>query len=216
MVAFQSRLRTRLETYRAAIPLGMASIVLGVLGLSFVFLPILGIPISGLGLLLGVIGALTGWFVGGPLSLRWSAGGLAIGAVSMALNVAVAYAPAGYIPRRPPPEPWEVIPSRREIPAPAAFEMDAPTPPPAIRQLPTRPAPGATPALPPAPRTHLPEPVTPLTVPQSLPPVNTRPGSPAKGKKAQPALPPTIVLPPIAPTPTAPPTIPIPGPSKKK
>jgi hypothetical protein len=119
MSSVKEYLHEFMEEYKPTVALGMGSIVIDVIGLVFVFMPVLGIIISGFGLLLGVLGIAAGLLAGGSLALRWSAGGLAIGVLAMAMNVAVAYAPAGYIPSRPPPQPWQQIPDRPGVPPPA-------------------------------------------------------------------------------------------------
>jgi hypothetical protein len=107
------------ETYRPLTGLGMTSLVLGTIGLMLFFLPILGIPISVLGLFFGLVG------VGGALfrpgvSLRWGLGGIGMSALALALNIGIVFAPAGYIPtggQQPPP--WRAVPDRPHVPPPA-------------------------------------------------------------------------------------------------
>jgi hypothetical protein len=107
------------DTYRPLNGLGMAGLVLGTIGLLLFFLPILGIPISVLGLFFGLVG------FGGALcsrgaSLRWGLGGTCMSALALLLNVAIVFAPAGYIPtgsRQPPP--WRSVPDRPYVPPPA-------------------------------------------------------------------------------------------------
>jgi hypothetical protein len=92
-------------THRPLLGLGMTSVVLGTIGMFLFFLPILGIPLSAFGLLFGVIGffvALPQWGV----SVRWSLGGIAMSALALAINVAIAYAPEGYLPGRKVPQLW--------------------------------------------------------------------------------------------------------------
>ena len=79
--------------------LGMSSLVLGTIGLMLFFLPVLGIPISAFGLLFGILGVAASFFTGG-VQLRWSLAGLATSAAALAVNIAIAYAPAGYLPGR--------------------------------------------------------------------------------------------------------------------
>ena len=80
--------------------LGLISVVLGSVGLLLFFLPILGIPLSGFGLLFGMLGFLLA-LVGGPSSLRWSAAGTALCVLALGVNVAVARAPEDYVGGRP-------------------------------------------------------------------------------------------------------------------
>jgi hypothetical protein len=99
--------------------LGMASLVVGTIGLLVFFMPILGIPLSAIALLLGILGffgALPGWHV---LSLRWSLAGVAMSALALGINVAVSYAPEGYLPDRKSEELWQPAPDRPYIPPPA-------------------------------------------------------------------------------------------------
>jgi len=103
----------RLMARHAPLPgLGMTSLVLGVVGLMLFFMPILGGPISALGLAFGILGtisALLGW---GEASLRWGLGGIALCALSLAVNIAIWYAPGGYLPSRSVPQPWQPVNDR--------------------------------------------------------------------------------------------------------
>jgi hypothetical protein len=96
----------------------MASMVLGVIGLMLFFLPILGIPISVLGLALGLIGLLA-VFTGARATLRWSLVGIGISAFALLVNIAIVYAPSGYSPSEPMTRPWEPPPGRPFVPPPA-------------------------------------------------------------------------------------------------
>jgi hypothetical protein len=99
--------------------LGMSSLVLGVIALLLFFLPILGIPISLCGLIFGLAGLVGALFVGGA-SLRWSVGGIFFSGLALAINLAIAYAPAGYLADRPRSEPWQPVPDRPYVPPPAS------------------------------------------------------------------------------------------------
>ena len=71
---------------------GVSSFVLGMIGFMLFFLPILGAPISVVGLFAGLAGCL----VAGATSrgsLRWSVGGVVLCLMALGINVAVAYAP---------------------------------------------------------------------------------------------------------------------------
>jgi hypothetical protein len=84
---------------------GMTSVVLGTIGMFLFFLPILGMPLSVLGLLFGIAGffvALPQWGV----SMRWSLGGVAMSALALAINVVIAMAPEGYLPAHKSGELW--------------------------------------------------------------------------------------------------------------
>jgi hypothetical protein len=99
--------------------LGMTSLVLGVIALLLCFLPILGIPLSAFGLLFGLLGFLVALFARGT-SLRWSLGGLAASTLALLVNLAIAYAPQGYLPGRNVPKPWQPVPDRPYVPPPAS------------------------------------------------------------------------------------------------
>lgn len=100
------------------LPFGMTSLVLGTIALILALLPVLGIPISTFGLLCGIIGVAQTWRLGG-VRLRWSLAGLALCAVALGLNVALAYAPAGFDWRgRNPPRIWQGPPDTPQVPAP--------------------------------------------------------------------------------------------------
>jgi hypothetical protein len=71
---------------------GLTSFVLGMIGFLLFFLPILGAPISVVGLFAGLAGCL----VAGATtrgSMRWSVGGVVLCLFALGINVAVAYAP---------------------------------------------------------------------------------------------------------------------------
>ncbi len=71
------------ETYRPVTGLGMSSLVLGTVGLMLFFLPILGIPISVLGLACGLVGFGIALFRP-RVSLRWGLGGIGMSALALA------------------------------------------------------------------------------------------------------------------------------------
>ncbi len=100
--------------------LGMTSLVLGVIALLLAFLPILGIPLSAFGLLFGFLGFLAALVARGT-SLRWSVGGLAASCLALAVNLAIAYAPEGYLPGRKVPRPWQPVSDRPYVPPPASW-----------------------------------------------------------------------------------------------
>ncbi len=97
---------------------GILSLVLGAIGLLLFLLPILGLPIGACGLLFGLIGTTVAFRSGGVL-LRWGLLGVALSATALAVNVAIAYAPGGYLPGRKVPPPWQPIPDRPYVPPPA-------------------------------------------------------------------------------------------------
>ena len=96
---------------------GVASFGLGMIGFMLFFLPILGAPISVVGLGAGIVGCL----VAGATSrgsLRWSVAGLVLSCLALGINVGVAYAPRGLSP--PPTGPsTEFVPDRPDVSPPA-------------------------------------------------------------------------------------------------
>src|SRR5215469_31327 len=106
------------ETQSAFIGLGMTSLVLGVIGLMLFFMPIMGIPLSVLGLLLGLLG-LPAVVLGGGATLRWSLGRIGVCALALLANIAIVYAPSGYIPSRDTPALWQKPFDRPYVPPPA-------------------------------------------------------------------------------------------------
>ena len=110
------------ETYRPLTGLGMASLVLGTIALMLFFLPVLGIPISVLGLFFGLCG-FGGALVRRGVSLRWSLGGSCMSALALLVNIGIVFSPAGYIPTgqgsQGQPPPWRPPPGRPYVPPPA-------------------------------------------------------------------------------------------------
>jgi hypothetical protein len=105
--------------------LGMSSLVLGVIGLLLFFLPVLGIPISSFGLLLGVVGLLAA-FLPTRTSLRWSLAGTAASVLALSINLAIFYAPAGYLHDRKVPQLWRPDLDRPYLPPPAQLAPEEP------------------------------------------------------------------------------------------
>jgi hypothetical protein len=105
------------QFHRPPLAFGVASFVLGMVGFMLFFLPILGAPISAIGLVGGIVGCLTaGATVRG--SLRWAVAGVVLSCLALGLNVAIAYAPRGY--PQPPTEPAQhSVPDRAYVPPPA-------------------------------------------------------------------------------------------------
>jgi hypothetical protein len=111
-------MRRFVEVHGPLVGLGMASLVLGIIGLMLFFLPILAVPLSVLGLgfgILGVVTALLGW----PSNLRWGLGGTALCGLSLAVNLAIMYAPGGYLPSRSVPRLWQPVYDRPYVAPPA-------------------------------------------------------------------------------------------------
>jgi hypothetical protein len=111
-------MRTLFRTHSSLPPLGMTSLVLGIIAMLLGFLPVLGIPLSACGIILGVIGFGAALCVGGS-NLRWGLAGLAASCLALGLNVAIAYAPGGYLPDHNVPKPWQPVPDQPEVPPPA-------------------------------------------------------------------------------------------------
>jgi hypothetical protein len=109
------------EVHSPPVGLGMSSLVIGTIGLMLFFLPVLGIPITAFGLLFGLLGVLTALFgrAGGGARLRWTLAGIAVSCLGLAVNIAIAYAPAGYLPGRDVPQMWQLPPDRPYVPPPA-------------------------------------------------------------------------------------------------
>ncbi len=98
--------------------LGMSSLVLGVIALLLAFLPILGVPLSLCGIVLGVIGVFSSLTVPGTYP-RWSLAGLATSCLALIVNLAITYAPTGYLPEQSVPRTWQPVPDRPYPPPPA-------------------------------------------------------------------------------------------------
>lgn len=100
------------------IALGMLSLVLATIGLLLFFLPVLGIPVSAFALLVGILATILAPFgIGGRL--RWALAGLAMSAISLGINLAIAYAPGGYLPDPHGLPQWQRVPDRPYVPPPA-------------------------------------------------------------------------------------------------
>ncbi len=85
---------------------GLASLVLGAVGLILFFLPVLGIPLAGIGSLFGLAGLLAA-LCGGRSSLRWSALGTALCVLALAADIAIALAPGDALPHQAVPRTWQ-------------------------------------------------------------------------------------------------------------
>ncbi len=97
---------------------GMTSLVLGHVALIFFFLPILGIPIGVCGVAFGVVGMGLVLCTRGS-SLRWSVAGVVVSLLALSVNLAIWYAPEGYLPGRNVPQMWNPAPDRPYVPPPA-------------------------------------------------------------------------------------------------
>ena len=97
--------------------LGMASLVLGTVGLLLTIFPVLGIPLASFGLLCGIIGLIVAVPCGGS-ELRWSLAGIGMCGVVLALNIAIVITPSSYLPGRKAPELWRQDKDRPYVPPP--------------------------------------------------------------------------------------------------
>ncbi len=98
--------------------LGMTSVVLGLIALLIGWLPILGIPVAAFGLFFGLVGLVAAFFPSGT-TLRWSLAGVAVCSLALAVTIALAYAPAGYLHDPGVPKSWQPVPDRPSNPPPA-------------------------------------------------------------------------------------------------
>jgi hypothetical protein len=98
--------------------LGMTSLVIGLIGMLLFFLPILGGPISAIGLGFGVIG-FVGALFSKTTSLRWSLGGILACSVALVVNLAIDWAPTENLPQRIEPALWRQPAARPYVPPPA-------------------------------------------------------------------------------------------------
>ncbi len=97
--------------------LGVTAAVLGIVGLLLAVLPVLGIPLGAIGLVFGLAGfvlALGRWGTFG-----WPVAGIALAGLALALGMAVAWAPAQYLPTGGPLPETQPAPEPRYIPPPA-------------------------------------------------------------------------------------------------
>jgi hypothetical protein len=78
---------------------GMASLCLAFIGLALCIFPVLGVPISSFALFCGLVGFVVSLPRSG-VTLRWSLMGLALSGSALAINVAITFAPTGYVPGR--------------------------------------------------------------------------------------------------------------------
>ncbi len=101
---------------------GVASFVLGAVGLLLFFLPILGIPLSGTGLAVGLIALLAAVF-GGRSSLRLSVLGTALSILALGANLAVTLAPLNTLSQEAHSHTWQAPPSRPYVAPPADPRM---------------------------------------------------------------------------------------------
>jgi hypothetical protein len=99
------------------VALGLASVVLGTIGLMFFPLPILAIPIAAASALLGIVGMLLAGF-GTTSHARLSAAGFVVSCLALAVGFGLQYAPIGYEPSQAVPRLWQRPPVRPYVPPP--------------------------------------------------------------------------------------------------
>lgn len=109
--------------------IGLAAVIFGALGLFMFFLPILSIPLGVAGLMCGLCSVVPAW-LRGWVTLRWSVAGLVLSGLAVAVGVAIARAPAGYLPVRTVPLDQRAVPERPFVSPPARpfFDSRAHTP----------------------------------------------------------------------------------------
>jgi len=100
---------------------GLASVVLGAVGLLLFVVPILAIPISAWGLLFGVFGVAAS-ALGRRVDWQLSLAGMVLCGLALLIDAAMNYAPGGFLGR--PAEPQIVDPAARAryVPPPAPFK----------------------------------------------------------------------------------------------
>jgi len=107
------------QTPAPPIGLGLASIILGTVGLLLFFLPILGIPLGLSGTLVGIAGIIASRLRRVD-ELRWSCGGLIVSFAALVVGVVLYNAPLGEELRDSAPRLWQVPAERRYTPPPAS------------------------------------------------------------------------------------------------
>jgi hypothetical protein len=98
--------------------LGLASTVLGAIGLMLFVLPILGAPISACGLLVGLTGVMAS-VARRNMDVRLCVSGMALCSLALTIDMAVAYAPSGFIGPQMAPPMGPDLPERSYFPSPA-------------------------------------------------------------------------------------------------
>ena len=109
-------------TQQMASNLGMASLVIGIIGLFLFVMPILGTPLSVFGLGFGILGSVVGFFAKG-VAIRWGLGGMGISILALAVNLGIANAPGANapganVPAGNIPKTWQLFDSSRSHPPP--------------------------------------------------------------------------------------------------
>lgn len=113
------------------IGLGLSSVVLGAIGLTFFFVPILGIPVSGVGMAVGLAGIVVA-ALGGRVSMRLSVAGVLLSGLALGIVAAIAYAPTGYFAPRVVVPILQDVHGRPYVPPPAPPRGQSPVPIPSL------------------------------------------------------------------------------------
>jgi hypothetical protein len=101
------------------VELGLSSVIISAIGLLLFFLPILALPISAAGLVLGIAGVIAA-IAGVQSRLRLCVAGITLGIVGLAIAVAIARAPSGYFSPRAVFPTIQPSQDRPYVPPPAA------------------------------------------------------------------------------------------------
>jgi predicted membrane metal-binding protein len=80
--------------------IGLASVIFGAVSLALFFMPVLSVPLGGVGVVFGLVGLLLALFSRWS-SLRWSVVGIVVSALALGIAIAIAQAPEAYLPTRP-------------------------------------------------------------------------------------------------------------------
>ncbi len=112
------KMKATLANRKLALWPGAASFVLGSVGLLLFFLPVLGIPLAGTGLLIGLVALLVAVF-GGRSSLRLSVLGTALSVLALGANLAITLAPLNTVSQEAHPHMWQPPPVRVYVAPPA-------------------------------------------------------------------------------------------------
>jgi hypothetical protein len=102
----------------AGVDFGFSSVVLGAIGMAMFILPVLALPISGAGLVVGLIGIVVA-LVGGDVRLRACVAGVLLSACAAGVVWAIAAAPTGYFPPRAASNVFDLPEGRPYVPPPA-------------------------------------------------------------------------------------------------
>jgi len=98
--------------------LGATAVVLGIVGAVLFILPILAVPLAAIGLLFGLV-ALGLALFRNRRALGWSAVGVAVSALALAIGLGVAHAPADFLPSRRAPLDTSPVVRPLYVPPPA-------------------------------------------------------------------------------------------------